>query len=181
MGPGSAGLGAALTAAVADLVPALLALASWLCYVLAALAFGAGCLRLLKAAEDRFRAPSAVGTALTFTLAPVLASFPTVLGAAGATLFGDAAGRTTAALGYAGAAGADYDAMLRAALAVVQVIGLGAFVRGWFVLRNAADARQGATTGRAFAHLIGGVGAWHVAALIEAVQTTLGLRILNVS
>lgn len=181
MGPGSTGLGAALVNAVADLVPALLALASWLCYVLAALAFAAGCLRLLKSAEDKYRAPSGIGTALTFLLAPVLAAFPSVLAAAGTTLFGAAAGRTTAALGYAVAAGADYDAMIRAVLAIVQVIGLLAFVRGWFVLRNAADARQGATTGRAFAHLIGGVGAWHIVPLIGAVQTTLGLRILNVS
>ena len=180
MGPGS-GLGAALIGTVRDLVPALLALASWLCYVLAATAFCAGCLRLLKTVEDKYRAPSGVGTTLTFLLAPILAAFPSVLGAAGTTLFGDAAGRTTAALGYAGAGGADYDAMIAAVLAIVQVIGLGAFVRGWFVLRSAADARQGATTGRAFAHLIGGVGAWHIAPLIEAVQTTLGLSILNVS
>ena len=75
-------LGQAMISLVRDLEPALLILIAAVCYVLALMALGQGLLRLLKTSEDKFHAPSAGGTALSFLLCIVLAALPSWLDAA---------------------------------------------------------------------------------------------------
>ena len=179
----SGDLGQVMVALVRDLEPALLLLVSALCYLLALFAFAQGLLRLLKTSEDKFHAPSGGGTALCFLICIVMAALPSWLGAAGESLFGAAAPPGTASLGYGGSpwsGAAGYDALLAAVFAIVGLVGLFAFIRGAFVLRAAADARPGATGARAFAHMAGGVAAWHLPAVIDAVQTSLGIEVLSI-
>ena len=76
--------------------------------------------------------------------------------------------------------GADYDALLAAVFTLVSLVGLFAFVRGAFTLRAAADGKHGASGPKAFAHMAGGIAAWHIVAVIEAVQTSLGIAVLNI-
>ena len=95
------------------------------------------------------------------------------------SLFGTANPSGTASLGYGGR-GADYDALLAAVFALVALVGLFAFIRGAFVLRAAADARPGASGARAFGHMAGGIAAWHLGAVIDAVQTSLGIEVLSI-
>ena len=135
-------LGQAMISLVRDLEPALLILVTAVCYLLALMALAQGLLRLLKTSEDKFHAPSAGGTALSFLLCIVLAALPSWLDAASESLFGTANPPGTASLGYGGR-GADYDALLAAVFALVALVGLFAFIRGAFVLRAAADARAG--------------------------------------
>ena len=59
-------------------------------------------------------------------------------------------------------------------------MGLFAFMRGAFVLRAAADGRPEASGARAFAHMAGGVAAWHLPAVIDALQTSLGITVLRI-
>ena len=59
-------------------------------------------------------------------------------------------------------------------------LGLFAFIRGAFTLRAAADGKPGAGGPKAFAHMAGGIAAWHIVAVIEAVQTSLGIAVLNI-
>ena len=172
-------LGQAMIALVRDLEPGLLILVSALCYVLALVAFAQGLLRLFKASEDKFHAPSGTGTALSFLICIVLAALPSWIGAASESLFGTATPVGTVSLAY-GERGADYDALLAAVFAIVALVGLFAFIRGAFVLRAAADARPGATGGRAFAHMAGGVAAWHLPAVIDALQASLGIEVLRI-
>ena len=106
-------LGEAMIALVRDLEPGLLLLVSVLCYLLAALAFAQGLLRLFKTSEDKFHAPSGTGTALSFLICIVMAALPSWIAAASESLFGTAAPPGTASLGYGGK-GADYDALLAA-------------------------------------------------------------------
>ena len=176
---GSQDLGQAMIALVRDLEPGLLLLVSALCYVLALVAFAQGLLRLFRTSEDKFHAPSGTGTALSFLICIVLAALPSWIGAASESLFGTGAPAGTASLGYGGQ-GAGYDALLAAVFAIVALVGLFAFIRGAFVLRAAADARPGATGGRAFAHMAGGVAAWHLPAVIHALQTSLGIEVLSI-
>ena len=178
-------LGQAMISLVRDLEPGLLLLVSVLCYLLALFALAQGLLRLLKTSEDKFHAPSAGGTALSFLICIVLAALPSWLAAASESLFGTAAPPDTASLGYrgspwSGGRGADYDALLAAVFTLVGLVGLFAFIRGTFVLRAAADARPGASGARAFAHMAGGIAAWHLPAVIDAVQTSLGITVLTV-
>lgn len=173
-------LAQALVSLVRDLEPGLAMLIAAVCYLLGLAAFLQGALRLLKTSEDKFHAPSGAGTALSFLLCLVLITFPSWLAGAGESLFG--AGRTAAgaSLGY-GARGAEVDALLRAVLVIVSYVGLLAFLKGAFVLRAAADGAPGASGARAFMHLLGGAAAWHVAAVIDAVQTTLGIQVLRIT
>ena len=178
-------LGQAMISLVRDLEPGLLLLVSVLCYLLALFALAQGLLRLLKTSEDKFHAPSAGGTALSFVICIVMAALPSFLGAASESLFGTATPAATASLGYrgspwSGGRGADYDALLAAVLTLVGLVGLFAFIRGAFVLRAAADARPGASGSRAFAHMAGGIAAWHLPAVIDALQTSLGITVLTV-
>ena len=76
--------------------------------------------------------------------------------------------------------GPEYGAMLRAAFALVALVGILAFVKGLLMFRAAADGRPGVTAGRAFAHMFGGVAAWHITGVIRAVQTSLGIEVLKI-
>ena len=172
-------LGQAMIALVRDLEPGLLLLVSVLCYLLAAVAFAQGLLRLFKTSEDKFHAPSGTGTALSFLICIVMAALPSWLGAASESLFGTATPPGTASLGYGGR-GADYDALLAAVFTLVGLVGLFAFIRGVFVMRAAADGRPEASAPRAFGHMAGGIAAWHLPAAIGALQNSLGIEVLSI-
>ena len=174
------GLGQAMVAAVADIEPGLMYLVMVLCYVVGLVCFGQGALRLLKMSQDRLHAPSAMGTVLSFAVALVMLKLPSWLASAGLTLFGATDNPVRASLGYGGRS-ADYDALLGAVFTIVAWVGLAAFVRGAFMLRAASDGKPGATVGGAFVHMIGGAAAWHILSVVEGVQATLGIRVLDVS
>lgn len=171
--------GDVLAAVARDLDAGLSGLVAGVCWLLAFFAFGQGLLRLLRTSEDRFRAPSLAGTALCFLICAVLAAFPSWIAAAGETLFGPAP-PLSAALAYADARDGRWSEAIAAAFRIVSWIGLFAFLRGVFLLRAAADGRAGATAGRAATHALGGVLAWHMAAFVDAVQSTLGIQVLHV-
>ena len=174
------GLGAALIALVGDIEGPLVLLVTTVCYLLALWTFLQGCLRLFKTSEDKFHAPGGAGTVLSFVLATVLAALGSSFNAVTKTVFGTTATGSVKGLGYGGERAADYDALLGAAFTLVALVGLLAFVRGVLMFRAAADGRPGATAGRAFAHVIGGVAAWHIVGVIRAVQTSLGIKVLEI-
>ena len=173
-------LGGALIAAVRDLNPALLQLIILVCWLLAFVCFIQGCLRVLQHSDDKVHAPSASGTVFSFVLAVILAALPQILSGAGETLFGSEKTATAASLGYGGRA-VDYDRLLAAVFVIVNIVGLLAFIKGAFVFRGACDGEAGASAGRGCLHMIGGVCAWHIVALIGAVQATLGITVLRIS
>ena len=179
MTPSAPGLADAFVSLARDLDPGLSALVSGVCWLLAFAAFAQGSLRLLRTSEDRLRAPSLAGTALCFLTCAVLAALPSWIAAAGESLFGPAP-PASAALAWAGAQGGAWNELVLAVFWAVSWIGLFAFLRGVFLLRAAADGRAGATAGRAAMHVLGGILAWHMAAFVDAVQSTLGIRVLLV-
>ena len=171
------GIGGALIALVADLLPGLVLLVATACRLLGFGLFLIGALRLVRQGTGARDHPAA-GTAVTFLAAAVLFSLPAWLDGAGDTFFGDA--RDAGVLGYTGG-GPDLTPLIEAVFAIVAVVGLAAFIRGIFVLRAAADNVPGASAAAAAMHLTGGVAAWHMPALIGALQTTLGIHILDIS
>ena len=176
----STDLASALVNLVADLEPRLLTLIAIACYLLALIAFAVGLLRLLKYSEDKFHAPTIAGSVLCFLICAILVTLPSWIDAAGESLFAGARTATAASLGYGGR-GADWNALLDAVFRIVGLVGLVAAIRGVFMMRAAADGKQGATAGRAALHILGGICCWHVVPLIQAVQTTLGIRVLQIS
>ena len=169
---------AMLTALVDDLVPGLMLLLLAVCWLLGLLAVAAGLLRLKRHA-DGAGAPNAAGTALTFLLAAALLALPSFLEATSGTLFGTPppAGRhlAWAPLPESGA----FAAAIGAAVVVVRIVGLIAFIQGWFVLRDAADGRGGGFA-MGIGRIVGGALCWHIVPFVEAVQRSLGLELLEV-
>ena len=163
-------LAEALISLVRDIEPALLILVEILCYLLGLFAFFRGVMRLLRHSERGH--VSGAGTAVCFLTCVVLATLPSWLSAARESLFG----LTGRALGYGET---QYGQLLDAVFVIIGLVGLYAFVRGLFVLRAAADGEPGPTTGAAFAHMIGGLAAWHITDVIAAVQKSLGITALQ--
>ena len=172
-------IGAALIAAVGDLWRPLMLLFSVVFYLLAAAAFLQGCLRVLKHSEDGGGGPSVWGTAVSFLIAVVLLWLPEVMSGGIETFFAQET-VVRANLGY-GARGENYDRLLGAVFAIVNIVGLLAFVRGIFVLRAASDGVAGATAGGAALHMLGGLMGWHILGVLKAVQGTLGITVLKIT
>lgn len=173
-------IGAAMVSLVRDLEPGLLLVISILSWILALLCFAQGCGRALRHARDPFQAPRFGGIVLSFLLTAVFAALPSVLSAAGESLFGAGASAASVSLGYGGRA-ASYEQLLRAVLIIVNIAGLIAFIRGAFLLRSAADGEAGATPGKAFAHMLGGIAGWYIVYIIQAVQLSLGITVLKIT
>lgn len=169
---------ARLVEAVRDLEEGAFLLLVSVSYLLGCVLMGSGLLRLARMSEQPWRGPSGAGTALCLIGAPVMFSFPAWLDAGSETLFGDSA---VTSLSYTGAGdeGERYNAMLSAVLAVVQFVGVVGFLKGWFVLRAAADGTGRGTMGSGVWHIVGGLLGWHIKPVINAVQETIGVELLN--
>lgn len=70
------------------------------------------------------------------------------------------------------------DKTVEAILMFIQVIGMIAFVRGWLVLKKAAEGGQ-ATVAQGLTHLIGGAMAVNIAWMLKVMDNTFGTGILN--
>lgn len=172
------GFDARLVEAVADIEPGAYALIEAGAYILGLGTFGAGLFRLVRMSDRSGRSPAGAGTVMCFAIGTVMLSFPAWLESGGVSLFGE--GPRTSALSYGGGTeAAAYDALLAALFAIVQFVGVVSFLRGWFVLRAAADGWARATMGSGVWHIVGGLLAWHIVPVLDAVQTTVGVELLR--
>ena len=112
-------------------------------------------------------------------LAVAMFGLPEVLSAGGLSLFGQNPGKGLATLAYV-EGGEKYDEVLWAVFAIIQVIGVWGVAMSFFVWRDAADGRQGATAGKGAAHFVGGMLGWHILPFLDALQRTLGIEPLKI-
>ena len=168
---------------VADVLEPVLGLVLVFCFVAGLWLLLLTALRMLGHADSVSRggAPAALGTLATFLAGVACVQLPWWLDASVTTIFGTNDLHRTATLGYASAPSSPFDGLLAAVFAIVSLVGLFAFIRGIFVLRACSDGKPGATAGSAAMHMLGGTAAWHIVALIDALQTTLGIRVLDIS
>ena len=164
-------------AAFADIEPGLHALVFAASCILGLAAFGSGLFRMMRMSQDPLRGPGGTGTVLCFALGVVMFSFPSWLESGGATLFGS--GERESTLSYGGADSERYDALLSALFACVQFVGVVSFLKGWFVLRAAADGFGRATMASGIWHIVGGLLGWHIVPVLAAVQRTVGVELLR--
>ena len=127
--------------------------------------------------QDRLRGPGGAGTVLCFALGTVMFSFPSWLESGGLTLFGS--GERVRTLSYGGVDAERYDALLAALFSCVQFVGVVAFLKGWFVLRAAADGFGRSTMASGVWHIVGGLLGWHIVPVLAAVQQTIGVELLR--
>ncbi len=170
--------------AVSDIDPTFRGFMAALVYVLGVIALAQGLLRLKKHSDDPHRAPSGMGTAMTFVLAAALLALPAFMAAATGTLLNGET-RSGATLAYnTGSGSADtgaFNALIGALFTIISLVGLIAFIRGWFVLRGAADGNTQQTIASGIWHLVGGVMAWHILTVIDVFQQTLGVSVLTIN
>lgn len=167
-----------LVRAVADLEPGLYALLVAISYILGVLGFGAGVFRMRRMSERVGRAEGGTGTALWFAAGTAMVSFPSWLESGGLSLFGSA---PPTSLSYGGGGdAARYNALLGVLWAIVNFVGVVSFLKGWFVLRLAADGIGRATMASGVWHIVGGLLGWHIVPVLAAVQETVGVELLDV-
>ena len=172
------GLDVRLAAAVAELEPGLYGLMVGVAYILGMAGYGAGLLRMARMSERYTSSPGGTGTVLCFAAGTAMFSFPSWLESGGLSLFG-AAPATSLSYGT-GADAARYNALLNALWAIVNFVGVVSFLKGWYVLRNAADGVGRATMASGVWHIVGGLLGWHIVPVLAAVQRTVGVELLEV-
>ena len=175
-------LAEALIAFVADVAGPFLGLVEIACWVMGLFLVLLAALRMLKHSDSfgKGSPPLALGTLATFLAGVILLQLPSWMNAVAITFFGTAATPTRAVLGY-GTPDASIDQLLAAVFTIVALTGLVAFIRGVFVLRACSDGKPAATAGSAAMHIVGGTAAWHIIAVIDAVQATLGIQVLDIN
>lgn len=176
-------LAEALIAFVNDVAGPFLGLLEIVCWVSGLMLVLIAALRMLKHSDSfgKGAPPSAMGTLATFMAGIILLQLPAWMNALTVTFFGTAETPGRAVLGYGGVPDAGFTALLEAVFTIVALTGLIAFIKGIFVLRACSDGKPSATAGQAAMHIVGGAAAWHIVAVIDAVQTTLGIQILDIS
>jgi len=146
-------------------------------YVLGAALGVAFLMRLYKHSRTPLQAPGGYGTAACFFASLVFFFSPGFLSATAGSLFGGAvANRASFIHG-----GGEINQSLLAVLAVIQFVGLLAFLKGPLVIKAANDHKQGASVAAGCWHMVGGVLAYFIIPIIQSFQETFGWSFINVS
>jgi hypothetical protein len=74
---------------------------------------------------------------------------------------------------------ANFATVIAAALTFFQLIGILAFVRGLYIVKNAVEGAGQATMAQGFTHIIGGVLAINIYTILEVLDQTFGTNLLT--
>lgn len=177
--PSAGGLDFVLYLFVADIWWPAHTLLSVFCYIAGLTLALIVLLRLIKDAQEGAKGPAGLGTIGTLFIAGVFLSMDHVLAAFSNSLFAESEVRTAPDLLWAtGMPDSTYmhvHAVFDAAVAFFWLIGLVAFIRGWFILRDVAEGGQQASFMAGTTHVIGGALCVNLGPLLEAVQISTGV------
>jgi hypothetical protein len=142
-----------------------------------------GIFRITKSVEEGPRGPTGFGTIMTFISAGALFSFGNSMGAFATSLFGDTTLSTNALIANDVINNVDdrekIEKVIEGLLVFVMLVGYIAFMRGWFVLKDFADGKQGATVAQGLTFLFAGTLAINLGELINALGNTVGINTLS--
>lgn len=139
--------------------------------------------RITKGFDQGPKGPLGLGTMMHFVTASALIAAPQMLGVLSESIFGTASIKTFVGLG---SMGMDQDITLRAQSIITSIelfliiIGIISFIRGWFLLKSAADGSGQASMLQAFTHIIAGVVAVNIGPFMNAVQKTFNITSYDV-
>lgn len=195
--PSGGGLDAMLFFLILDIFKPMLKLVSAFSYLAGIILVMIGIGRLLKTSQEGAKGPGGIGTIFTFLVAGMLLSIDVVIGAAVGTFFGDSfTGLIGGALGVSNsseiasfgvlslstgsaAINSHIESVISAVVGFMIIVGVIAFVRGIFILRDVAEGGQQASLMAAVTHIIGGAFAVNIGGVINAVQSTFGLSVVS--
>jgi len=153
-------------------------LLSFFCYISGFILLLVSISRLTQKIDQGPRGPAGLGTVMTFITSGVLFAIGDIIGAFANSLFGDNKLATKATVTVAGMAPEDatkIENVIQALMYFVLIVGIIAFIRGWFVLRAFADGQQGATLAQGLTFLFGGALAMNLGDLVNALEGSIGL------
>jgi hypothetical protein len=173
------GLDAMMANFTADMFGPMLFALNFFGYIAGAVLLMIGISRLLKSAQEGPRGPGGIGTIMTFIVAGLLMASAPMLAAFSTTFFGTPVSATKAALAYTTGMSATEvahaQAVVSSILMFMTVLGVVAFLRGIYIIREVAEGNQQASLMAGITHMAGGALAVNLGPVMNAVQTTLGL------
>ncbi|MBP9721564.1 MAG: hypothetical protein KBD64_00225 [Gammaproteobacteria bacterium] len=118
-----------------------------------------------------------IGKSITLiVLGAVFLWMPFILNAMTYTLFGMQIGKLQAAYPISDVSSAPY---AYAFFAMMQIVGLVSFIRGWLILSSMSKGQpQHGTLGRAITHLVGGLLLFHLNPIMKILDKTLGMTFI---
>jgi hypothetical protein len=144
-----------------------------------------GISRLLKSAQEGPRGPGGIGTIMTFIGAGAMLSLSPLIGAFSHSEFGGAAYKTQSSIMYTTGMNpveiAHVEAVISAVLQFMIILGVVAFLRGIYIIREVAEGRGQASLMAGITHMVGGSLAVNLGPVMNAAQNTLGLGAYGVN
>lgn len=134
--------------------------------------------RIVKSEQDGPRGPTGLGTITTILIAGALFSLNSIISFVNTSIFDSNSIRTYGVLQYTQGLGGSADhvhAVISAIIGFSYIIGVISVARSFFIFRGVSEGNSQASMMSAMTHLIGGVLAINLGAVIMAVQKTLGL------
>lgn len=187
-GGGTVGLDGVIGCMMNDVMTPILVALNFVTYVIGIVLIMIGISRLTKSAQEGPRGPGGMGTVFTFLTGGALVSYNQLMSAFTNTVFapsgllglvGANPVKTKAVLQYTTGMGtaelAAAHTTISAILKFMIIVGLISFVRGIYIIRNAAEGNQQSSVMSGITHMVGGGLAVNLGGLINAVQNTLGL------
>ncbi len=159
-----------------------------LVYILGIILVIRGFLRLPKHASRAGDNISLNGTIMSVVIGTILISLPSQLDIFSQSIFGTDSysyaafsdESTSQTLGPSQSTKVAED-IIRTVLRFVQLCGLIWFVSAWFNLLDASDGKHGKTFVGGSFRLLASLACWNIFALLQALQTTLNINILEIS
>lgn len=111
------------------------------------------------------------GPMANLLLAVGLIWWPTMLDSVTYTLWG-----TTSPLGYTPAFANDYQNVWTVITGIMKIVGLIAFVRGWYLLSQAGEQHSQGMITKGLTHIVGGIFAYHIEGTLSVLMNTFGFN-----
>ena len=143
-----------------------------------------GIVRLTHTAQEGARGPAGLGTILTFLSSGALFSFGDMIGTFSSSLFGSSTVSTYANISSTvldATSAAQVAPVIEAVMTFIMIVGFIAFLRGWFVLKAFGDGTANHTLAEALTFLLGGAMAINLGALVNVLETTVGVNAITFS
>jgi hypothetical protein len=179
------GLDAMMVNFSADMFGPMLFALNFFGYVAGTVLLMIGISRLLKSAQEGPRGPGGLGTIMTFLVAGAMISISPMIGSLSTTFFETNVSATSAALQYSTGMNtteiAHVQAVISAILQFMIVLGVVAFLRGIYIIREVAEGNSQASLMAGITHMVGGSLAVNLGPVMNAIQTTLGLTAYGIN
>lgn len=112
------------------------------------------------------------GPAVKLFIGVGLVWWPTLIDVSTYTFWG-----TTSPLSYNPTFGYELDTVIEVAFEVIRLVGIIAFIRGWYYIVKSGEQGSQATVTKGLTHVIGGLFAYHIGATVRVLMNSFGFSV----